>query len=131
MKRMLFPKRIYITLLFSAIFLISVCACVQREGGKSTGTLSASSSDEDTSPAPGERLSEPAESVAPADSTALNAIKAVLLGNAEFFETSIGKTLNIDQLTRLLVLTALLQQKRQSLQLLTLIMTVRWRLFFG
>ena len=74
MKRMLFPKRIYITLLLSAIFLLSVCACVQSEGGKSTGTLSTSSSDEDTSPASCERLSESTESVAPADSTAFNAI---------------------------------------------------------
>lgn len=56
-------------------------------------------SDENTSPAPSEISTEPAAS---ADPAALRAIKAVLQGNAGFFETGIGKTLNVNQLNQVI-----------------------------
>lgn len=99
MKRVFFSKKIF-TFLLSAIFLLSVCACAQKEEGKPTETLPISSSGEVTSPSPGEGLSNSGETSAPSDSAALSAIKSVLLGNAEFFETSIGETLNINQLNQ-------------------------------
>jgi hypothetical protein len=87
MKHILFFKRIFAFLL-SIILLFILCACAQREEVLSTDAPSPGSSDEDTSPAPSKISSEPA---APADPAALNAIKAVLQGSAEFFETGIKK----------------------------------------
>ncbi len=93
MKHVLFFKRI-LALLLSVILLFTLCACEQREGGASTETPPIDSSDENTSPASSEISSE---SAAPADPAALNAIKAVLLGNAEFFETNENEYMDIQQ----------------------------------
>jgi len=54
-------------------------------------------SDEDTPPAAGETSPIPS---AAADPAALSAIKAVLLGNAEFYETGIRETLDISRLNQ-------------------------------
>ena len=100
MKHILFSKKILAFLLSATLSLI-LCACEQKEQSlppsSSTYTSPTGASDENTSPVSSEISSGPTAS---ADPAALNAIKAVLQGNAEFFETGIKKTLNINQLNQ-------------------------------
>jgi len=100
MKHILYFRKIIITFTISVIFLLSICACTQNEGGKSTESLSIGSPDEAATPVSSEKLPEYTESDTPANLAALNSYKAVLLGNAGFLETSIMKTLNINQLNQ-------------------------------